>query len=238
MKSSMPSASGFGSCSSWGTTASSRRRVVGRRTRRSRGRRLRETSAQPMRPSSDQDGEHDQRSGRLLDRRRRAPGSAGGTGGHAGRRCASGPGRAPRAAQRPAQRPGPGGRRRTDPTARKSRTCAIDQRSPGSRRHRRLQQRRQPAGVRAAAAAPRARSGTARRAGCRRRRTAGCPASAWNSVAPSDQTSLASVAVLAGGDLGGEVGRRAGDQPGLGERGVGLGAGDAEVGELHLPVGR
>ncbi len=40
----------------------------------------------------------------------------------------------------------------------------------------------------------------------------------------------------AGCDLGREVGGGAGDQPGLGERGVGLGAGDPEVGQLHLPV--
>ena len=41
----------------------------------------------------------------------------------------------------------------------------------------------------------------------------------------------------AGGDLGREVGRRPGDEAGLGEAGVGLGPGDAEVGELRLPVG-
>ena len=91
----------------------------------------------------------------------------------------------------------------------------------------------QPASAQARRA-PRARSGRARPSGCRRRRTAAGPPARGRAWRPSDQTSLASVACWPGGDLGGEVGRGAGDQPGLGERGVGLGAGDAEVGELHL----
>ena len=44
--------------------------------------------------------------------------------------------------------------------------------------------------------------------------------------------------LLAGGHLGGEVGRRSGHQPRLGQRRVGRGARNAEVGQLHLAVGR
>ena len=43
---------------------------------------------------------------------------------------------------------------------------------------------------------------------------------------------------LARGHLGGEVRRRAGDQARLRQGGVGLGAGDAEVRQLHLALGR
>ena len=41
---------------------------------------------------------------------------------------------------------------------------------------------------------------------------------------------------LARGDLGCQVAGGAGDEARLGQRGVRLGAGDAEVGELHLPL--
>ncbi len=43
---------------------------------------------------------------------------------------------------------------------------------------------------------------------------------------------------LSRGHLGREVAGGAGDQAGLGQRGVRLGPSDAEVGELHLPLGR
>ena len=44
------------------------------------------------------------------------------------------------------------------------------------------------------------------------------------------------VATLTGGHLGRQVGRRAGDQPGLGQGRVGRDVRDAEVGDLHPPA--
>ena len=62
------------------------------------------------------------------------------------------------------------------------------------------------------------------------------PSTAAYNVAPSAHTSVPGARVATAGELGGEVARRAGEEAGLGQGGVAVGAGDPEVADLGHAV--